>query len=400
MQYRKFGKLDWKCSALAFGAMRLPTIGEDQSKINEPEAIKMIRYALDNGVNYIDSAYMYHQGQSEILVGKALKDGYRQKVKMATKMPARMVEKAEDFDRILNEQIKKLDIRMIDFYLLHGLDKAGWAKMKEFKYLEWAEKQMAKGLIGRIGFSFHDKIDVFKEIIDAYDDWVLAQIQYNYMDEKEQAGKEGVEYAAAKGIAIVVMEPLRGGKLSKEPPPKPVAEVLAKASRQMKAVEWALQWIWDQPGVSTALSGMSTMEQVKQNVEIAGRSKPRLFNAADQQVIKDIKAAYKSLTPIGCTQCRYCQPCPNNVEIPNVFRIYNDAVMYDDMKGGQFGYNSFFMPQDKRADKCTKCGECLEKCPQKLDIPGWLEKAHAALYLKNPPPPPGTPPPKKKEEAK
>jgi hypothetical protein len=396
MQYRKFGKLDWKVSALGFGAMRLPSFGDEHSSpVNEEEAIKMIRYALDNGVNYIDSAYMYHMGQSEVIVGKALKDGYRQKVKMATKMPARMVEKAEDFDRILNEQIKKLDIGMIDFYLLHGLDKTGWAKMKEFKYLEWVEKQVAKGLIGYLGFSFHDEYPVFKDIIDGYDNWTFAQIQYNYMDENEQAGRKGVEYAASKDIALVVMEPLRGGKLAKEPPPKPVAETIAKAGRRMKAVEWGLQWVWNQPEISVALSGMSTMEQVKQNVEIAGRSKPGLFTAADLQVIKDIKAAYKSLTPIGCTQCRYCQPCPNKVDIPHVFQIYNDAVMYDDMKGGQFGYNSFFMPQDQRADQCTKCEECVAKCPQKLNIPEWLEKAHAALYLKNPPPPPGTPPPKK-----
>lgn len=400
MQYRKFGKLDWKVSALGFGAMRLPSFGEGHdAKVNEEESIKMIRYALDNGVNYIDSAYMYHMGESEKIVAKALKDGYRQKVHMATKMPARMVEKAEDFDRIFNEQIKKLDIDKIDFYLLHGLDAGGWKKMKELNYFKWAEQQVAKGLIGRLGFSFHDKFDVFKDIIDGYDNWVLAQIQYNYMDEDEQAGRKGVEYAASKGIAIVVMEPLRGGKLSKEPTPKPVAEVISKAKRQMKAAEWALDWVWNQPEVSLALSGMSTMEQVVDNVKYASRSKPGLFKAADLQVIKDIKAAYKSLTPIGCTQCRYCQPCPNKVEIPTIFRIYNDSFMYDDMKGGQFMYNApFGIPQDHRADQCTKCEECIAKCPQKLEIPDWLEKAHAALYLKNPPPPPGAPP--KKEEKK
>ena len=229
MQYRKFGKLDWKESALGFGAMRLPVIGEDQSKIDEDQAIKMIRYAADNGVNYIDSAYLYHMGKSEVLVGKALKDGYRQKYKVATKLPARMVEKAEDFDRILGEQFQRLDIDKIDFYLLHGLNKEGWEKVRDFGVLKWAEKQIAKGKIGRLGFSFHDSFEAFKEIIDAYDNWVLAQVLYNYMDETEQAGRKGVEYAAGKGIAVVVMEPLRGGKLSEDPPPKPVAEVLAKA---------------------------------------------------------------------------------------------------------------------------------------------------------------------------
>jgi len=396
MQYRKFGKLDWKVSALGFGAMRLPVIGEDQSKINEPEAIKMIRYAVDNGVNYLDSAYLYHMGKSEVLVSKALKDGYRKKIKVATKLPARMVEKYEDFDRILGEQIQRLDIGMIDFYLLHGLNKEGWEKVRDLGVLKWAEEQMAKGLIGRLGFSFHDSFEVFKEIIDSYDNWVLAQVLYNYMDENEQAGRRGVEYAAGKGLAVVVMEPLRGGRLSKDPPPKPVAQVLKSAKRKMRGVEWAFQWVWNQPEISVALSGMSTMEQVVENVKIADRSRPGIYTAADLKVIGQIKEAYKSLSPIPCSNCRYCQPCPNKVEIPRVFQIYNDAVMYDDMKSGQFMYNGMFgIPQDQRADQCVECGECLEKCPQHIEIPEWLKKAHEALYMANPPGPPQPPPPKR-----
>jgi predicted aldo/keto reductase-like oxidoreductase len=402
MQYRRFGKLDWQVSALGFGAMRLPVIGEDQSKINEPEAIRMIRYAVDNGVNYIDTAYMYHMGQSEVLVGKALKDGYRQKMKVVTKLPARMIEKAEDFDRILGEQLRKLDVDKIDFYLLHGLDKVGWTKVRDFGVLKWAEAQMAKGRFDRLGFSFHDNYEVFKEIVDAYDNWVLAQVLYNYMDENEQAGRRGVEYAASKGLAVVVMEPLRGGRLAKTPPPKPVADVIASARRKMTNVEWALHWVWSQPEISMALSGMSTMSQVVDNVKIAGKSRPGFLSPANLKVIAKIQAAYKSLSPVPCSNCRYCQPCPNNVEIPRVFQIYNDAVMYDDMRSGQFMYNGpFGIPQDRRADKCVECGECLEKCPQKIDIPDWLKKAHAALYLENPPGPPGGPPrptaPTKKE---
>jgi uncharacterized protein len=386
MQYRKFGSLDWKVSALGFGIMRLPVIGGDQAKIDETESIKMIRYALDNGVNYMDSAYLYHMGQSEVLIGKVLKDGYRQKVKIATKMPIRIVEKADDFDRIFNEQMERLDIDKIDFYLLHSLNKEYWDKMKGFNYLKWAERQVAKGYIGRLGFSFHDNFNAFKYIIDDYDNWVLAQIQYNYMDEHEQASRQGVEYAASKGLAIVVMEPLRGGKLAKDPPPEPVRETLAKAKKKMRGVEWALQWIWNQPEISVVLSGMSTMEQVKENIEIAGRSKPGIYKAADQKVIKDIASAYRSLTRIPCTGCNYCQPCPNNVAIPDVFKIYNEAFMYDDIKGGQFGYgNSFGIPLDRRADKCTRCEECLAKCPQTINIPDWLEKAHETLYVENPP---------------
>jgi len=396
MQYRKFGKLDWKPSALGFGAMRLPTNGEDQSKINEAEAIKMIRYAADNGVNYIDTAYMYHMGQSEIVVGKALKDGYRKKFHLATKLPVNMMQKGDDCDRILAEQLKKLDVDKIDFYLFHGLSKMGWEKVQEWKLLDWAEKQMAKGYFSHLCFSFHDDFPAFKTIIDGYDNWTMTQIQYNYMDENDQAGRKGVEYAAAKGLAIVVMEPLRGGKLSKEPTPKPVAAVISKAKRQMKAVEWALQWVWNQPEISLALSGMSTMAQVVENVKLAEHAKTNNFSTADLKVISDIKDAYKSLSPIACTQCQYCQPCPSKVLIPRVFGIYNEAVMYDDVKGGQFMYNApFGLPQDQRADQCTECGECLAKCPQKIEIPEQLKKAHAALYLKNPPPPPGAPPKKK-----
>jgi predicted aldo/keto reductase-like oxidoreductase len=401
MQYRKFGKLDWQVSALGFGAMRLPVVNENQGQIDEPEAIRMIRYAVDNGVNYVDTAYMYHMGQSEVLVGKALKDGYRSKVKVATKLPARMVEKAGDFDRILNEQIRKLDVGMVDFYLLHGLDKDGWTKVHDFGVLKWAEAQMAKGLIGRLGFSFHDSFDVFKEIIDSYDSWVLAQVLYNYMDEHEQAGRHGVQYAASKGIPIVVMEPLRGGRLAKSPPPAPVADVLAKARRKMTNIEWALHWVWNQPEITLALSGMSTMQQVVDNVKTAGRSQPGFYTAADLKVIDRIKKAYKSLSPISCSNCRYCQPCPNNVEIPRIFQIYNDAIMYDDIKNGQFTYNTpFGIPQDKRADQCVECNECLEKCPQKIEIPAWLKKVHQALYLERPPMPPGPPPkqPDKKEK--
>jgi predicted aldo/keto reductase-like oxidoreductase len=400
MQYRKFGKLDWKVSALGFGAMRLPVIEGNQAKIDEPEAIKMIRYAADNGVNYIDSGYMYHMGQSEVVVGKALKDGYRQKMKVVTKLPVNMMQKADDIDRILNDQLKKLDVDKIDFYLLHGLSKMGWAKVKEWDVLNWAEKQMAQGKFGRLGFSFHDTFDVFKEIVDGYDNWVLSQVQYNYMDENEQAGRKGVEYAASKGLAVVIMESLRGGKLSKNPMPAPVAKVVKEAKRQMPAVEWAFDWLWNQPEISVTLSGMSTMEQVVEDVAIASRFKgPGSFTAEDVAVVKKMVEAFKSLSPIPCTQCSYCQPCPNNVEIPRVFQIYNDAVMYEDMMHGKFMYNGpFGIPQDHRADKCVECNECLEKCPQKIEIPDWLKKAHEALYSSVPVGPPAPPPPPKKAE--
>ncbi|MCJ7604920.1 MAG: aldo/keto reductase [Dehalococcoidales bacterium] len=385
MQYRTFGDTGWDVSVLGFGAMRLPTLEGDQSKIDEPEAIRMIRHAVDNGVNYIDTAYLYHMGQSEVLVGKAIKDGYREKVRIATKLPVRMLEKKEDPDRMLAEQLERLDIDKIDFYLLHGLSKDGWAKVKEYDILNWAEKQMAAGKISRLGFSFHDEYEVFQEIIDGYDNWVLAQVLYNFMDFKEQAGHKGVKYAAGKGIPIVVMEPLRGGLLAKEPP-KPVKEMWAAADRQQKPVEWAFQWVWSQPEVPMALSGMSTYEQVEENLEIAAKAKLHSMTADELKLIDKVRETYRSLRPVKCTNCKYCVPCPSGVDIPAVFQIYDDSIMYDDPGIGKFRYNGpFGINQDNRADKCTECGECLEKCPMSIQIPDWLKKAHEAMYQEGPP---------------
>jgi uncharacterized protein len=386
MQYRKFGKLDWKVSALGFGCMRLPVIGDDQAKINEPEAIKMIRYAIDNGVNYVDTAYMYHAGNSERVLAKALKDGYREKVRVATKLPAMVIQKADDFDRILNDQVEKLQVGKIDFYLLHGLQKTSWTKVRDLGVLKWAEKQIADGKIGRLGFSFHDKLPVFKEIIDSYDSWVLSQVQYNYMDINNQAGRKGVEYAASKGLAVVVMEPLRGGKLSKDPPP-PVAKVWKTAHRKLTPAEWAFLWVWNQPEISVALSGMSTMEQVMQNVKTAGKSGPGTLSEEDLKLIERARKAYHGLTPIPCTDCKYSQPCPHGVDIPRCFQAYNDSTIYDDLTMGRRMYNSPFFKPETRADRCEECNECLEKCPQHIAIPDWLKKVNAAFKMDSPPPP-------------
>ena len=223
MKYRKFGKLDWQVSALGFGAMRLPVLNEDHSKINEPESTRMIRYAIDHGVNYVDSAYFYHRGNSEVFLGKALQDGYREKIRIATKLPCIDVHGPEDFDRLFSEQLKRLQTKKIDFYLLHGLNKVEWTKVRDFGVIKWAESVMAQGRIGYLGFSFHDSYDVFQEIISAYDNWTLCQIQYNYMDENTQASTLGLEYAHKKGLAVVVMEPVRGGRLAK--PPEKVAKI-------------------------------------------------------------------------------------------------------------------------------------------------------------------------------
>lgn len=381
MQYRKFGKLDWKVSVLGFGAMRFPVINGEQTNIDEAQATQMVRYALDHGVNYIDSAYRYHNGKSEVVVGKALQDGYRAKTKIATKIPPAMIDSEETFNRILNEQLQRWQTDKIDIYLFHGMNKTNLAKIREVNAFKMAEKAMARGLINYLGFSFHDKLEVFKDVIDSYDNWTMCQIQYNFMDENFQAGTEGMKYAAGKGIAVVVMEPLRGGKLSRRPP-EAVAKVWENAPVQRSPIEWAFRWVWSHPEMAVALSGMSSMKHVLQNVEIAERAGNDTLNDAELELIGRARDAYRSLTPVNCTSCRYCMPCPNGVEIPRIFEMYNEAVVYNFPQQSRMFYRSgggWGLKEEQRADKCQECMQCIDQCPQKLEIPELLKKAHEYL---------------------
>jgi len=244
MNYRTFGRLDWKPSALGFGAMRLPTIDNDPAKIDEPEAARMVRYAIDHGVNYVDTAYPYHRQTSELFLGRALQDGYRERVKLATKMPCWLIKEVDDFDRYLDEQLERLQTDHIDFYLLHGLNGDRWPALHALNVLQWAERAIAAGRIGHLGFSFHDSYDVFQQIVDASDLWLFCQIQYNFVDIEYQAGSKGLHYAADKGLAVVVMEPLRGSRLTKRVPPS-VQEIWDSAPTQRTPAEWALHWVWN-----------------------------------------------------------------------------------------------------------------------------------------------------------
>lgn len=379
MQYRKFGKLDWQVSALGFGSMRLPLLDNNPSHVNETETIRMIRYAIDHGVNYLDTAYPYHQGVSEVVVGRALRDGYREKMRLATKLPANIVQSAKDFDLLLNEQLGRLQTNSIDYYLLHGLNSNFWPKLRDLGIFHWAEGAMKDGRIRYLGFSFHDELDVFKEIVDAYDNWTLCQIQYNYVDRDYQAGNKGLKYAADKGLAVVVMEPLRGGGLTRELP-EPVAKLWANASQKRSPAEWGLLWVLNQQEVSVVLSGMTTMAQVEENVGIAARSRPNMLTSAELRLIDQVSVAYHGLYPIPCTNCRYCVPCPNGVEIPQILALYNDVFVYGDLQSSKLRYNAgISITKEQRADNCLECLECVEKCPQGISVPEWLKKAHALL---------------------
>ncbi len=377
MQYRTFGPLDWKPSALGFGAMRLPVVGDDPGEIDEPEATRMIRHAIDNGVNYVDTAYPYHRETSEPVVGRILQDGYRERVRLATKMPVWLIKKPADFDRYLGEQLERLQTQHIDFYLLHALNGKQWPGVAELGVFAWAERAMSDGRIGHLGFSFHDTYDVFQEIVDASDLWTFCQIQYNYMDVDYQAGSRGLRYAADKGLAVVVMEPIRGGRLSGSVPPS-VQSIWDGAPVQRTPAEWALQWVWNQSEVSLLLSGMSTMQHVEENLISAAGSGPGTLSAEELALYDRVRAEYEELCPIPCTDCKYCLPCPSGVNIPRVFDIYNDLMMYGNERHARMVYMNF-MNEDERADLCIECGECLEKCPQMIEIPAWLAKAHEVL---------------------
>ena len=369
MQYRQLGKLDWKASALGFGAMRLPTTDpQDRSTIDEPLATRMLRYAIDHGVNYVDTAYPYHNGESERFVGRVLRDGYREKVHLATKLPIWAIEKREDAERVFSEQLEKLQTDHVDFYLFHGLRRERWETIKQFNLLDWAERTLADGRIRHLGFSFHDTLTVFKEIVDGYDGWDFCQIQHNYMDINTQAGTEGLHYAASKGLAVVIMEPLLGGRLVD--PPDPVQAIWDSAGEVQTPVERAMRWLWDQPEVSVVLSGMSTMAQVIENVANASRYGVGNMTAADQDLIARARTKYQELCPIPCTKCEYCLPCTVDLKIPELFDILNRGVMYNRIDEARRRYDR--MAPEQKAAACIACRECEAKCPQSIPISDWM----------------------------
>jgi hypothetical protein len=372
MKYRSFGRLKWKVSALGFGAMRLPTVGDDAAKIDMPQAIEMIRYAITRGINYVDTAYPYHRGNSEPLVGEALKGSYRDKVKLATKMPTWLINSQQDMDKYLEEQLQRLKTD-IDFYLLHGLNKERWQKLQALNVTGWAEKKIDEGKFRDLGFSFHDEYDVFRGIIDGYENWTLCQIQYNYADKDYQAGTMGLKYAASKGLAVVVMEPVAGGRLAIRPP-KPVQDLLNRAQVKRTQAERALLWVWNQPEVSLALSGMSTLQQVKENVRTANHSGPNTLSEEELEMIDAVARKYKEQGFIGCTGCRYCMPCPEGVDAPEIISLFNEFFakgMADEIKTKYWEH----VTPESQAKRCARCGRCEELCPQHLPIKDILRRA-------------------------
>lgn len=376
MLYRRLGKTEETVPILGYGCMRFEVKDNDPAQIVDEKAIKQIRHGIDRGITYIDTAYPYHNGMSEPLVAKALKDGYRDKVKVATKLPSWLIKSAEDMDRILNEQLQKLETEQIDFYLVHTLHKTLWTRLKSFGLFEFLEKIKADGRVKHVGFSFHDELPVFKQIVDEYD-WSFCQIQYNFMDVDYQAGTEGMEYAYDKDLGVIVMEPLRGGSLA-ENIPDDVQAIWNKTDVKWSPAEWALRFIWNRPEVSIILSGMNSMDQIDENADIASTIQPDSLTGSQLELVEQAREIYLNRMAVNCTNCKYCMPCPYDVDIPGNFEFLNNAAIYQDTEKFKRQLK-MFVPEKNRASACKECGVCVEKCPQHINIPDRLKDVVSTL---------------------
>ena len=375
MKYRKFGSMDWEVSVLAFGLAGLPLL--KSGRVDEASAIAMIRYAIDHGVNYIDLGHPYreevHEERVRVL-NLALKDDFRERVRIASVIPPRLINSREDFDRCLDADIRRLEGNGPDFCLLGRLTRDNWPALREVGVLEAADRALAGGRIRAIGFSFHDHYQVLKEILDAYDSWSLCQFQYSYMDIAHDPGVSGLKLAADRGLAVVVSEALCQGRLTRGLPPS-VADLWSTAAGRRTLAEWGLNFVWSLAEVSAVVCDMSTMDEVAEDVALADRAEPESLNVQEEVLVSRVREAYRALRPVNCPSCRPCMPCPQGIDVPRIFEIYNDAFMYGDTACAR----SIYRDEGHDAGLCTKCGSCEAACARRLPILHWLEKAHRLL---------------------
>lgn len=381
MLYRKIPGTGQSLSILGFGCMRLPI--EKNGAIDRKRAIEQIRFAVDNGVNYLDTAWPYHSGESENLIAEALEDGYRDRVKIATKLPSWMIKSRDDMDFYLNAQLEKLKTGQIDYYLIHNLAGPMWEHLKSLGVIDFINQARRSGRIRYAGFSFHGKIDDFKTIVDDYP-WELCQIQYNYLDEDHQAGREGLEYAASKKLGVVIMEPLRGGNLGMPESPPEVDALWKGAEHGRTPVEWALRWIWNHPEVTVVLSGMNEEAHIEENLKIADQAHAGSLTDHELSLVKKVEQTYRRLMKVGCTGCEYCMPCPSGVNIPGCFEVLNKLHLFKNVEEAKFLYairmgGGLTAGEAGFASKCVQCDECLETCPQQIPISDFLKEVVDAL---------------------
>ncbi|MDR2163211.1 MAG: aldo/keto reductase [Clostridiales Family XIII bacterium] len=368
MRYRTFDKTGEQVSLLGFGAMRLPT---DGGEVDEAEAIRMIRHAIDRGVNYVDTAYMYHDGVSEAVVGKALKDGYRERTLLADKLPPWFAKTESDLPDIFETQLRRLDTDVIDMYLVHNIDEGHLQFIKDLNIYGFVKGLRESGRVKHLGFSYHGKTtELFKELLDSFD-WDFCQIQLNYMDVDIQAGVAGLKYAGEKGIPVVIMEPLKGGKLTGRVPDR-VQALWDGAPVSRTPAEWGLRWVADFPEVLTILSGMTTMEQLDENLRILD-AEPGALTPEEHGLINEASAAYNELIKYGCTSCGYCLPgCPQKIDMPKIININNEDALYDCFETAKFEMRVFVEP---KPSACVSCGNCEDICPQHLPIASIMKES-------------------------
>ncbi|MGN0177586.1 MAG: aldo/keto reductase [Methanobrevibacter sp.] len=374
MQYRLIKKTGDMISSIGLGAMRLPV---KNGKIDRIKASKLIFHAIDNGINFIDTAYLY--GDSETFIGEILTDDMiRSKVKICTKLPSINVRKYEDMEPLLDEQLKRLNIDCIDYYLIHAVDLKNMNRLLKRDLIKFIEKAKSDGKIRHIGFSYHGPKEEFQEVVDCCD-WDVVMVQFNYFDENVQASVEGIEYVASKGMGILVMEPLKGGILAGNMP-KEAEEVFRKANSNKTNAEWALEWVLNNRNVTCVLSGMNSFDQLNENIAVADKITPMSMSFEDLETVELVKRVMRNSLKINCSTCGYCMPCPQGVNIPECMKIYNEKYLFNH-KGiinqsfiDYYQYVGGVMGNSGNAGKCNGCGKCLRKCPQKLDIIAELDK--------------------------
>lgn len=379
MQKRTYGKLGYEVSLLGMGCMRLPRIEKPDGTmdIDRDKAIELIQYAANNGINYFDTAFTYHGGKSEEIIGEAL-EGVRSQIKIATKQMIWSMDNSKDTMRKnLESTLRKLRTDYLDVYLIHNINADDWKAIKDLDIITEFEKFKAEGLIKSIGFSYHGNFKLFKEVLGSYD-WAMCQVQQSLLNSEREVTEEGIKAAGEKGCALVIMEPLRGGGLANVP--KDVLSVYDESITKYSPVEWAFRYLIDMPQISNILSGMSTIEQVKDNIEIFSKPdvKPNCLSEQERRVLLDARAAFRDKITVPCTGCEYCMPCPNNVYISGIFADYNESVMFENFDSAKRSY-MFTKRSDEDATHCTQCGLCLSKCPQKINITEWLQEAHNKL---------------------
>jgi hypothetical protein len=373
MQYRKIRKTGDEISPLGFGAMRLPL---KNGRIDRKKAKELIYHAIDNGVNFIDTAYLY--GDSEKFLGEILTDEIKSKVRICTKLPSINVRKYDDMENFLKEQLERLNVECIDYYLIHAIDLKAFNRLVKRDLIKFIEKAKSESKINHIGFSYHGPKEDFEEIVDGYD-WDVVMVQYNYFDENVQASMEGIEYAASKGLGVLVMEPLKGGILAGKMPSE-AEEIFKKADPNKSNAQWAMQWVLNNRNVTCVLSGMNSFDQLDENLAIADATTPLSMSFEEMETVELVKRVMRNSLKINCSTCGYCMPCPQGVNIPECIKIYNEKYLFghsglfNQSMVDYYQYVGGIMGSSGNAGLCNGCGKCLRKCPQKLDIISELEK--------------------------